>query len=481
MPTTNNFAPQGQSPVLKDPQQRVVARIQRSDQPGLVVAHGTGVGKTLTSMAAATALGGNATVVVPAALQANYHKEILKHHYNPNRFQVSSMQAVARRGYMDPSNTLIIDEAHRLRNAGGKTEQAIRNSHANKRLLLTGSPFYNNPAEIAPLVNIAAGRNVLPSNQADFMKKYVVERKVRPGVLAAVFGGVKPGVVPDVNPRESAGLKKVLNKWVDYQEGGTDEFPGVDEQTVNVDMTKKQQNVYDSVMGRAPSWVRYKVMKGLPPSKSESKDMNAFLTAARQVSTSTRGFDMKAKTWEEPKIDEAFHRLQDKMNANPNNKSVVYSNYLESGLNPYRDRLIKANIPFGEYTGQMKKVDRDQLVKDYNSGTKKVILMSSAGGEGLDLKGTRQLQILEPHFNDEKLKQVIGRAVRYRSHADLPTDQQRVSVERYIATRGKNRLTDKLGLTNPGKGTDEYLQMMSRQKEDLNSKFRSLLKDNSNN
>lgn len=469
MPTTDHKTE------LKDYQQRVVDRISRIDQPGLVVAHGLGTGKTLTSIAASGALGSDATVVVPASLQENYAKEIRKHHYDPKNFNIQSMQGIARKGYAEPSKTLIVDEAHRLRNAGGKTEQAIRGMHAEKRLLLTASPFYNNPAEIAPLINIAAGGTVLPQNQSDFYRRYIIDRRVNPSMMAAVFQGVKPGVVQDVNPREAPELKKVFHKWVDYQPGNTDEFPSVDRETVEVPMTKHQQKMYDAVMGRAPAWLRYKVKKGLPPSKQESKDLNAFMSAVRQVSNSTRGFDTTTQNWEEPKIDMAFNRLQDRMKADPNHKAVVYSTYLESGIKPYRDRLEKAGIPFGEYTGEMKKKDRDQLVRDYNAGLKKVILMSSAGGEGLDLKNTGSVEILEPHFNAEKLKQVEGRAIRYRSHSELPADKRKVLVEQYLATRGKNSFAERLGIANPGKGADEYLVMMSKQKEDLNNRFRELM------
>jgi N12 class adenine-specific DNA methylase len=55
---------------LQPHQQRVVDRLQQSDQPGLVVIHGLGSGKTLSSIAAQDALGLDATTVVPAALQA---------------------------------------------------------------------------------------------------------------------------------------------------------------------------------------------------------------------------------------------------------------------------------------------------------------------------------------------------------------------------------------------------------------------------
>jgi SNF2 family DNA or RNA helicase len=204
--------------------------------------------------------------------------------------------------------------------------------------------------------------------------------------------------------------------------------------------------------------------------------MNSFLSGVRQISNSTRGYDVKHSP-EESKIDTAFERLSGRMAKDPGHKAIVYSNYLNSGISPYREKLTKAGIPFGEYTGEIKKKDRDQLVRDYNSGKKKVILMTSAAGEGLDLKGTGSAQILEPHFNLEKIRQVEGRAIRYGSHASMPKDKRNVLVENFIATRRPGVLA-KLGLTNPAKGVDEYLGMMSKNKEELNSKFRNILEQN---
>jgi superfamily II DNA/RNA helicase len=162
---------------------------------------------------------------------------------------------------------------------------------------------------------------------------------------------------------------------------------------------------------------------------------------------------------------------------NKRSKGVVYSNYLQSGLTPYKERLEKAKIPYGEFTGEMKKKERDQLIRDYNKGKKRVLLISSAGGEGLDLKGTRVMQVMEPHWNAEKLKQVEGRAIRFGSHKHLPKEEQKVRVESYLATRPRSGLLESLHFKKPGGGVDEYLTMLSRDKENLISQFRGLMEE----
>ena len=460
---------------LKAHQQRVVDRIKQDDQPGLVVAHGLGSGKTLTSIAAQDALGMDSDVVVPASLQANYKKEIKKHVTGRHpKTRVLSMQNVARKGEAPTAPLMIVDEAHRARESGTRTFSTLSKNKAKKRLLLTGTPFYNRPADIAPLVNMAAGKTVLPNDRQEFADRYVYQMKQNPGLLARLRG-VKPGSTPIVHPGRKAELKKTLQKWVDYYEGQTEGFPSVTEEDVRVPMVSPQLDVYDTLMKKAPFWVRYKVRHGLPPTKQEAGDLNAFLGGARQVANTTAPYQSELPAFS-PKIDRAVEELKKNFAKNPRSKAVVYSNYLGAGIDPYKEQLTKAHIPYGEFTGAMKKKDRDALVKDYNENRIKALLLSSAGGEGLDLKGTRLMQILEPHWNQEKLKQVQGRGIRYGSHADLPPEERNVLVQRFLATRPKKGILERAGLRSPGLGVDEYLTRMSKDKERLNYQFRELLK-----
>lgn len=459
---------------LQPHQQRVVDKIQRPDQPGLVVAHGLGSGKTLTSIAAQEALNTPADVVVPAALQGNYKKEVTKHieGTTPKR-HIQSMQNMAVKGQAPQNKMLIVDEAHRARDPASKTYKALAKNEAEKRLLLTGSPFYNHPSDIAPLINLAARDKVLPANSADFERDYVRQAKVSPGFWGTLRG-VKPGVVPELNKKKEKDLKKVFEKWVDYHPSSQEEFPSVEREDVKVPMTRDQLKVYETIIGRAPAWVSYKIRKGMPPSKQESKALNSYLSGVRQVSNSTAPFQEDGDH-HDPKIQTAFDNLQAHLNANPRAKAVVYSNYLDAGVAPYKKRLDEAKIPYGEFTGELPKNKRDELVKQYNANKLKALLISSAGGEGLDLQGTRLIQMLEPHWNDEKLKQVEGRGIRFRSHADLPPEERKVLVQRYLSTRPKSGIMERLNLRKPGGAVDEYLAQRSADKEKLIKQFRDLL------
>jgi hypothetical protein len=70
--------------------------------------------------------------------------------------------------------------------------------------------------------------------------------------------------------------------------------------------------------------------------------------------------------------------------------------------------------------------------EDNKDGHKiKVVLISKAGSEGIDLKFIRQVHILEPWYNMNRIEQIIGRAVRNFSHKDLPFEKRNVEIFMY--------------------------------------------------
>jgi hypothetical protein len=64
----------------------------------------------------------------------------------------------------------------------------------------------------------------------------------------------------------------------------------------------------------------------------------------------------------------------------------------------------------------------------------KVLMITQSGAEGISLQNVRQVHILEPYWNNIRIDQVIGRAVRAKSHLMLPPDERNVDVYVYVAT-----------------------------------------------
>ena len=78
--------------------------------------------------------------------------------------------------------------------------------------------------------------------------------------------------------------------------------------------------------------------------------------------------------------------------------------------------------------GDIIEVTKDEnLYGDYI----KVVLVSMAGSEGVDLKFIRQVHILEPWYNRNRVEQIEGRAVRHNSHKLLPFRERNVQVFLY--------------------------------------------------
>jgi superfamily II DNA or RNA helicase len=66
--------------------------------------------------------------------------------------------------------------------------------------------------------------------------------------------------------------------------------------------------------------------------------------------------------------------------------------------------------------------------ENINGEKVKVVIISKAGAEGLDFKYIRQIHILEPWYNMNRIEQIIGRGVRNGSHCKLPFEQRNVEI-----------------------------------------------------
>jgi len=72
----------------------------------------------------------------------------------------------------------------------------------------------------------------------------------------------------------------------------------------------------------------------------------------------------------------------------------------------------------------------------------KIFMITSSGAEGINLKNTRYVHIVEPYWHMVRLNQVIGRARRLCSHQDLPEELRTVQVFLYLAVLSENQAKD---------------------------------------
>ena len=72
----------------------------------------------------------------------------------------------------------------------------------------------------------------------------------------------------------------------------------------------------------------------------------------------------------------------------------------------------------------------------------KIIMITSSGAEGINLRNTRFVHIVEPYWNMVRIEQVVGRARRICSHQDLPVAMRNVKVFLYLTQMSDQQKTD---------------------------------------
>jgi len=117
------------------------------------------------------------------------------------------------------------------------------------------------------------------------------------------------------------------------------------------------------------------------------------------------------------------------------------------------------NAKFDELPGNLKKVLQESGYTNNHTGQLcRVFCITSAGAEGLSLKNVRAVHIMEPYWNDVRLRQVKGRAIRIGSHLELPEDQRNVSIYTYISVFGE----EAQGGKNPDTKVDETIRLRDK-------------------
>jgi superfamily II DNA or RNA helicase len=108
------------------------------------------------------------------------------------------------------------------------------------------------------------------------------------------------------------------------------------------------------------------------------------------------------------------------------------------------------------------------------------MMITQSGAEGISLTNVRAVLIMEPYWNNVRIEQVIGRAIRTNSHENLPKEDRNVQVYHYLMKGSKEQLEGDIGKTlklgDNGLTTDEFIQVLSNKKTELTSTFLIALK-----
>ena len=85
---------------------------------------------------------------------------------------------------------------------------------------------------------------------------------------------------------------------------------------------------------------------------------------------------------------------------------------------------------------------REQHENNMYGDVIKIFMITSSGAEGINLKNTRYVHVVEPYWHMVRPDQVVGRARRICSHQDLPEELRTVQVFLYVTRFSKEQKTD---------------------------------------
>lgn len=397
---------------LKPHQIKAVKYLLRKEIGGLLVSHPTGWGKTITALAFTGCFlqkypKSKVIIVAPVGVLNNFKNYVKNLELDSSRIEIYSYQKFtilfSENKIECSGNALIIDEVHNLRNLGtfsyildndlsskeerSSKEKGLRaktvlecSKSATKRLLLTATPFVNELKDFLPIINFIYGGHLIN----------------------------KKGTLKDINS-----LDKYLKNHVYFiQKKDKDiNFPSYTEKYVDIKMPKEYQKSYCSIIKG-----EFVNQSGFSNPKSF---YNAHRRAVNKIGKSSEYFSMKIKKT---------------VSIIGNYKSVIYSNWLEYGIEPISKSLKEAGISFGVYTGSITESKKNKIIENFNNDLFKVLLVSSSGKEGLDLKGVRRLIVMDPVWNYAGMEQIKGRAIRYGSHSHLPPNERKVEIYYLLLT-----------------------------------------------
>lgn len=394
---------------LKEHQKKVVRHIRKNR--GLIVVHSVGSGKTLTAVTAMQCYlsdnpKGKVVIITPTSLMNNFKKEIEVYgsKINENRmkfFTLKGFLEADKKGKgMSCSNTmLIIDEAHNLRTEmgmkNGKEQGVVVKTvlqcakQADKVLLLTATPAYNYPSDFNNLLAMIEGRD--PYKKKEFEQFLESDNDIK-----RLFNCKTSFYKPD--EKEMCSL-----------------YPSSSVEEVFIPMTKSYEKEYMII--EESNFEEGKCDR-LGSMFDLEANLGCFYNGVRRASNNL-------ELTKSPKIDWIIKHMK---KSKPKEKYVLFSHFLEAGMELMMKVMDENKISYAHIDGSKTQGNRSKAVKDYNDNKIKVLLISKAGGEGLDLKETRYIILLEPSWNKATVDQVIGRGIRCKSHINLPKDQQVVTV-----------------------------------------------------
>lgn len=379
---------------------------------------------------------------------------------------------------------LVIDEIQNMVSLKGTYYNVLYNTIMKapedlRIVLLSATPMFDSPQEFALTMNLLRIPNQYEIG-SEFTKMYLNKTKKRDGTVIYTAKNLDD-------------FKMRIKGYVSYFSGAPSyTFPNSKLKYVQCVMEDFQYRCYVTAVKADEDMVKKSERESYVKSfyEGELDDLpSTFFLGTRLISNvafpnkkinndGLKSFSGKHLTLSNlSKYSIKFYKIFSKIRSSPG-PVFVYSNFLEYGGLKAFAKVLEANgyqnyVDAGEgkkrfafITSEQSKQTKEIIKHVYNQksnidGSKlKVLLLSSAAKEGLSLKNVRQVHILEPYWNKNRLEQIIGRALRYCAHAQLPKDERFVKVNIYIAAHPNEKQT-----------VDQYIYKLAERKQTLIKEF----------
>jgi superfamily II DNA or RNA helicase len=378
---------------LKSHQQRVVDFLL--EHRGVIALHSTGSGKTLTAVASAKALLARGTVTHTIAL---VNKSAIEQFWDEvrmvdpkleDKFTIVTPATFVRNveAYNLSTCLLVVDEAHQFANAAGaRAKIVIEAAKACPRvLLLTGTLVRNGTADIHPLIAMVRGED--PMDQGKFALMRPAARRTY--------------------------LKDAISVHL-VDKNTDDRYPKLKERVVRIPaFTSTSEGIGED--GGDNAFLAMQRRYGMGSCPEGSKLSNA---ALRECCEKCGWIIDRLRGW-----------------TRRNERVVLFSTMVDTGARTLQRMMVNAGVDCRTIDGTTPAGLRRKYVESFNRrrapGERSevpVFIITAAGAESIDLKRVRHVVFLNSVWTWAAETQIVGRAQRYDSHADLPPSQRNVTV-----------------------------------------------------
>ena len=497
---------------------------------GLLVYHQIGSGKSCTAIQVTKPYVGkrHIYIVLPAFLENNIRDELygpcggygeefddqavankqIDRDYTVLSYHKFVAKLESKKIRLDRS-LIVIDEVQNIVSETGKFYSVIRTAVEKAKdvrvLLLSATPIFDQPHELAKTLNLIPRKQYLPEGP-EFDKEFL-----RPlGDKGVGSSGGNGALIDEYTIMNRSRLGDLMRGYISYYKGmPAKTFPTATIKHVFCHMETFQYKSYQAVVTREQKLIKkHSELFKMPTNFFIGSRMISNIAYPNRKASSVGYADFVQHSLQRKDLKRysiKFYKLLGKLRKLTATKgnAFVYSNFVEfGGLYPLRACLLAngwydfvATVKAGEPVRRTRKYfamwtsnennDTKQLVRtSFNDASHPVrlILGSPSLREGVSLLRVRQVHILEPYWNMSRLEQVMGRAIRFCSHASLPRAEQTVDVFIYLAVRPKelniSRDAKERGSSSPLDiySVDRYIMELAHLKSRVIREFTDVMK-----